>query len=150
MHPLDKAIENLIKHHAALGGVAIWDGEVVVDHGDGTVDIKPSNPDLGPGLMSVPVYVYGGACQVASGAPCLFVFAGSPGDMTRPRVIAYGPGTTYLSITIGGATTQIGLAANSKPVVRVGDVLATGLTSATGGPVTGTIAIAPPLSTVKA
>lgn len=152
--PFDLLLAALVRHLRPLGGVTAWDCEVVVAHLDGTVDLKPAAVELGAGLQAVPVALQGAcAVQLNVGARVKLEFL--DGDRGKPVVTQVISGT-FAKVTIAGPVIEIGdtgaaitLAGSAQPVVRVGDTLAAGLTCPSG-PVSGKLAIAPPVSTVKA
>lgn len=162
---LDQMILRLIEHALPVGRLLSYECEVVTQNADGTVDLQPTSPTAGPGWQGVEVALQGPfAVKVATGARCVLEFL--DGDLTKPVVRNFLPGTTFTEmttrgtskVTINGPAIAIGdnlanitLAGSSKAVVRVGDS-PTGLSVTVGMadlPVKGAIAIAVP-STVKA
>lgn len=162
-HPFDEALRAAVQHHQ-IRTLPIYEGRVVTANADGTLDVEPvrAREEVGPGWQKVPLYLVGTATvKVQPGALCLVEFRDNRRDLPFVRSFLSGTfseisETASSKIDSKAPTMNLGenmaamvLAGSAKPVVRIGDVLAVGLVS-NGFPVTGTIAIAPVISTVKA
>lgn len=159
-HPFDAQLQELVQHFQ-LRTPPPLDAEVVSQGGDGSVVVRLSISDEQAKIWGVP----NGLQEVPLAPLAGMQLKLAPGGRVRVDYLdadARKPIASYLSGTILeaslSATAKVALSAAAvdladalKPVVRVGDVLAPGLsTPAGGGAVTGTIALAPPVSKVKA
>lgn len=128
-------------------------GEVVVQHEDLTVDVRPDSPYL-PGLsaLQLRVFVPGAVVKVAAGTRVAVVF--EDGDRMRPVAIPVfdQDAGELLELHVGDANTDIVLSAGTHGVAREGDSWDIALNGLTAGPypVTGTFTIKVGSTKVKA
>src|SRR5690242_14832304 len=72
--------------------LALYAAKVVVQNGDGTLELQPDDTRL-PGYSSVPIRygIPGVTATVSANARCLITFAGA--DPQKPIVVGWEPGT---------------------------------------------------------
>lgn len=159
-HPFDGQLAELVQHFQ-LRTIPPLDAQVVSQGGDGSLVLRLSISEqqakvwgIPNGLQDVPLALLGGlALKLAPEARVRLDFLDN--DVQKP-IASYLSGTILeaslsAQAKVALSAAAVDLADALKPVVRVGDVLAAGLsTPAGGGAVSGTIAIAPPVSKVKA
>ncbi len=119
---------------------ALYSAVVNVDNGT-TLDLSPEDTRFGS-MQGIPKFygVPGFTCSLAAGTKVLFTHQN--GDPSRPCVVNY-DSTTPTQVKLDATSVLLG--SGAQQVVRIGDSI-TGLTSATGGAVTGSIAT---ISTTK-
>jgi len=83
-HPFDEAMKNLIEHFAPAS-LPAYEAKVTTQNADGTLDLEPANPEVGPGWKNVEIALQGlWSVKVQPGARCILEFLDN--DRTKPIV----------------------------------------------------------------
>lgn len=139
----DDALGDLVRHHQERT-LPLYGAEVVVQHSDGSLDLKPTHDEVGPGWQRVPLYLVGTATvKVQPGARCVVEFLDN--DPQQPFVRSFLSGTfleqstSATTLKLGGTTIEIGkdatavkLGNGAKPVASQGDTVQVSLVSGKG------------------